>query len=223
MVQVFVLNMTYDVPVKLFAFHLILLSGFLLTSDFRRLVNVFFLNRATAAATRTQLFRTRGANRAVLAGQTLLGLWLVGMNTYECQKDWYEYAGGRANSPLYGIWQVSELSIDGKVRPLIVTDAEGWRRVIFDSPTVIAFQRMNDSFVRYLASVNADAKTIVLTKADKKWSAHFTFQRVTPEQLTLDGEMDRRMVHVQLKLMKKEQFVLVSRGFHWIQEYPFNR
>jgi len=223
MVQVFVLNMTYDVPVKLFAFHLILLSAFLLTSNFLRLVNVLLLNRATAPAAQTQLFRTRGANRAMLAGQILVGLWLVAMNAYEFQRAWYEYGGGRATSPLYGMWQVSELSIDGQVRPLLVTDAEQWRRVIFDWPTVIAFQRMDDSFVRYRTAINADAKTIVLTKADEKWSAHFTFQRVAPAQLILDGEMDKRMVHAQLTLMKREHFVLVNRGFHWIQEYAFNR
>ena len=40
MILVFVLNMTYDVPVKLFAFHLILLSCFLLAPDVPRLVRV---------------------------------------------------------------------------------------------------------------------------------------------------------------------------------------
>ena len=37
MIQVFMLNMTYDVPVKLFSFHLILFSLFLLAPDARRM------------------------------------------------------------------------------------------------------------------------------------------------------------------------------------------
>ena len=39
MVQVFMLNMTYDIPVKLFSFHLLLFSLFLLAPDIRRLLS----------------------------------------------------------------------------------------------------------------------------------------------------------------------------------------
>ena len=35
--------------------------------------------------------------------------------------------------------------------------------------------------------------------------------------------MDGHAVHMQLKLKDRNQFLLVNRGFHWIQEYPFNR
>jgi len=41
--------------------------------------------------------------------------------------------------------------------------------------------------------------------------------------LVLDGDMDRHKVHMQLKLLDRNKFLLVSRGFHWIQEIPFNR
>lgn len=50
MTQVFVLNMTYDVPVKLFSFNLILLALFLLAPEAQRLANFFFLNRAASPA-----------------------------------------------------------------------------------------------------------------------------------------------------------------------------
>jgi hypothetical protein len=79
MIQVFTLNMTYDVPVKLFAFHLILLSCFLLAPDVPRLVRFLLLNRATAPSTQAQLFRGVRANRIALAAQIILGVWLVGL------------------------------------------------------------------------------------------------------------------------------------------------
>ena len=50
MIQVFMLNMTYDVPVKLFSFHLILLTMLVLSPDLPRLVNFFLLNRVVGAA-----------------------------------------------------------------------------------------------------------------------------------------------------------------------------
>src|ERR1019366_2675581 len=45
-IQIFTLNMTYDVPVKLFSFHLILMCLFLLAPEFQRLADFFFLNCA---------------------------------------------------------------------------------------------------------------------------------------------------------------------------------
>jgi len=46
---------------------------------------------------------------------------------------------------------------------------------------------------------------------------------VAPDQLTLDGEMDSHKIHMQLQLVDLSTFLLINRGFHWIQEYPFNR
>ncbi len=117
MIQVFMLNMTYDVPVKLFAFHLILLSCFLLAPDFPRLVSVLFLNRATDPSTQAQLFRSVRANRIALTAQIILGFWLVGMNFYSARGYWNIFGGGRPHSPFYGIWEVRRMSTDEQTRP----------------------------------------------------------------------------------------------------------
>ncbi len=63
MTQVFMLNMTYDVPVKLFSFHLILMSLFLLAPDVKRLLDMFFFNRPVQPSTQFPLFATPRANR----------------------------------------------------------------------------------------------------------------------------------------------------------------
>lgn len=77
LIQVFMLNMTYDVPVKLFSFHLLLMSLFLLAPDLPRLCRFFFLNRVTENSAQGPLFRSRRANRVALALQVLFGLWLL--------------------------------------------------------------------------------------------------------------------------------------------------
>src|SRR5260370_37302481 len=61
--EVFVLNMTYDVPVKLFSFHLILMSLVLLVPELPRIASFFFSNRAVSPSTHPQLFSTPRANR----------------------------------------------------------------------------------------------------------------------------------------------------------------
>lgn len=57
--HVLVLNLSYDVPVKIFAFHLVLLAAYLVAPDFGRLTNVLVLNRPAPAARSTWLFGNR--------------------------------------------------------------------------------------------------------------------------------------------------------------------
>jgi hypothetical protein len=86
----------------------------------------------------------------------------------------------------------------------------------------MAFQRMDDSYARFGAEINGN--TLALSKEDdKNWKGSFYCQRVAPDQMTMDGNMDGHQIHMQLQLVDLNKFLLVSRGFHWIQEYPFNR
>ena len=189
-----------------------------------RLVNLFFLNRAVEPSAHPPLFAGRRANRIAFAAQIVVGVWLLGMNAYASRVFWYQFGRGRPLSPLYGIWDVEQQSVDGQLRPPLLTDSGRWRRVIFDFATGVTLQRIDDSITYYGASIDAKNKTLVVTRnQDKNWKANFTFERPAPDQMSLDGNMDGHVVRMQLKRIDPNQFLLVSRGFHWIQEYPFNR
>jgi uncharacterized membrane protein YphA (DoxX/SURF4 family) len=220
-ILVFMLAMTYDVPAKLLAFHLILLSCFLLAPDVPRLVRFLLLRRTTSLSPEPQLFRGVRANRIALVAQIIFGLWLIGLDCHYAWGIWSTRGGGRPLPPLYGIWEVKQMSIDEQPRPPLLTDSTRWRRAIFDVyPDGMAFQRIDDSFAPYGASVNLPERTLALTKSDdKNWRASFTFQRPAGDQLILDGRMDNHQVHMELQLTDRNSFLLVSRGFHWIQEF----
>jgi hypothetical protein len=224
MIFMFILTMTYDVTAKLFAFNLILLSCFILAPDVPRLVRFLFLRRTTSLSTEAQLFRGVRANRIALAAQIILGLWFVGTACQYAWGAWNIRGGGRPRPPLYGIWEVKQMSIDEQPRPPLLTDSTRWRRAIFDYPDRMAFQRIDDSFAPYGASVNLQERTLALTKSDdKNWRASFTFQRPAGDQLILNGRMDNHQVHMELQLTDRNSFVLVSRGFHWIQEALYGK
>jgi len=224
MTQVFMLNMTYDVPVKLLSAHLILLSLVLLAPDFSRLIRFFFFNAVTEAPRNWDLFSTRRSNRIALAVQIVFGLWLIAANAYGSVGGWRQYGGGSPKPELYGIWNIEQLTVDGKPREPLLTDNERWRRAIFDYPGSMAFQKVDDSLARYGADINAKDGTLALTKRDdKNWKANFTFKRGPEDHLELDGSVDGHATHMVLHLMDRNKFLLVSRGFHWISEVPFNR
>ena len=220
MIQVFVLNMAYDFGLKQISFHLILMSLFLLAPDVPRLANVFVLNRASGPANHPSLFTHRRANRVALVVQILFGIYLLGMHTRLSLTYWYGDGGpGSAKSPLYGIWNVDQLSVDGQLRSPILNDYDRrWRRVIFDSPNRMAFQRTDDSFVHYDIAVDVRGGTLALTKRNSSsWRASFTFSRPSSERLTVDGEMDGHRIHMELQLVNLDTFRLLNSRFRWIR------
>ena len=228
--QVFILNMTYDVPVKLFSFHLVLMSLFLLAPDAPRLLRLFLLDRPAGPSSVPALFRTQWANATCVILQLLFAAYIIGMGFDGALQGWKTYGGGAPKSELYGVWNVTSMTTDSVDRPPLLTDNERWRRVVIDRPVfgkpsfyMIAFQRMDDSFAWYQSQIDVNAKTLTLTHDDNSgWTGVFTYEQPSPQQLILDGQWDGKPVHIQLDLFPRVQFPLVSRGFHWVQEYPYN-
>ena len=207
-VQIFTLNMTYDVPVKLFSFHLILMCLALLMPHTRRLLQAIIVS---------------SPRKLGIALQLALAIYIVGFNFYTASQSWYSRGPGGARSPLYGIWNVEEMRVDGVVRAGLIGDYGRWRRLIFQTPANMSFQRMDNSFQPYAAAVDMNARTVTLTNPDKSTVATFAIQQQDANSMVLDGTMNNQKVRFDLKLQPRERFLVVSRGFHWIQERPFNK
>jgi hypothetical protein len=218
--QVFVLNMAYDIGVKQISFHLIVLALFLLAPEFQRLIDFFFFpDRSAKPSTQLQLFATPRLNGYALIMQLALGLYLIAMQTAANWTFWHAAGDKSPRSPLYGIWNVDQLSIDGQTQPALLADYDRrWRRVVFDTPNNAAFQRFDDSFARYVASVNIYGHTLSLTKANSRsWRADFSFERPSADHLILNGNMDGHKIDLKLELVDFDTFRLLNSSFRWVR------
>jgi uncharacterized membrane protein YphA (DoxX/SURF4 family) len=224
MIQVFTLNMTYDVPVKLHSFHLILFSLLLLGPNLRQLSLFFFKNQPAALEPQQPLFRSRRLNRVAGGLLAFLWLWMIGNDAHVAWGAWHQYGPGSEKPALYGIWNIEQMTVDGTDQPLDANHKDEWRRLVFDFADSARVQLMDDSQVRYDAATDAGKKTVALKERDdQKWQASFTYTQPAAGELVLDGTANGHKEHIGLRLMDRAQFPLVSRGFHWVQEYPYNR
>ena len=207
MFQVFVLNLSYDIGVKILSFQLVLMSTFLLAPDFRRLMSALVHRRPARNS------------RVALAAQVAVGIYLLVVYANIGRILWYTDGGGSPRSPLYGIWNVEELSVDGEVRPANINDYDRrWRRIIFDSPQWIFFQRTDDSFARYGVHIDSEHRTLALTKGhSRSWHSDFSFERSEPDRLLLNGEMDGHKISARLQLLPLDTFRLLNSSFRWIR------
>jgi hypothetical protein len=223
-VEIFALNMCYDVPVKILSFHLVLMSAFLIAQDFWRLTNVCVLNRGVGAARARQLFERRRLNQATLVLQVLFGLYLVWSNLYAVRQQEKEYAAFTQKPPLYGIWMVDEFSVDDQARSPLTTDTSRWQRVIFQFTKAMTVQPMSGANQTYLLDADLDAGTLTLGKrSDPNWKAVLSFKVPEAGAMTLEGDVDGHKTYAKLTRFDESKYLLTGRGFHWIQEAPFNR
>jgi hypothetical protein len=218
------LNVSYDVPVKLFSTHLVAMSLFLMAPDMGRLARIFVLNRAVEPVAFRPLTRWPWINRGAIGLRTLVVVYFTAMAIYGAQWGREQYGDLGPKSPLYGIWNVEEFEVDGKPRPPLVTEAERWRRVVFDFPKTIAIQLMSDSRRRYTLDLNSGTRTMALGKRDDPaWKTSFAYNEPEPGWLAMEGTLDGRKIKARMRRVDASDFLLMSRGFHWINEYPFNR
>lgn len=203
MAQVFLLNMTYDVPVKLLSSHLLLLSAFLVAPYVGRLTNALLLQRPSEPMTQPALFGSPRANRAASAVVTLLALWVTTGIVIEGWSAWREYGDGRPKPELYGIWAVTEFTADGVTLPPLTTDETRWQRVVFDEPGLITYQLMDGELVQAPTEDTA-----------------MRFERLAPSRLRAVGDLGGAHVTMSLEKVDLDSFTLRTRGFNWVQDYP---
>lgn len=211
--MVVVLNLCYDVHVKLISFHLLVMALLLVAPDIPRLADVFLFNRGTEPARTTPLFSNRWLDRAPHLFLLAFGLYNVVTGFQESWERYQKFHPPRP--PLYGIWNVEELTIDGREVPS-TSDPLRWRWMGFFKPGTVTIRQALGSNQTY--SLDLDLKNRTMTLHGKPPGSPPSKLSVTaPEAdaLILDGVLDGHPTRAKLRKM-----ALISKPFHWIFEAP---
>jgi hypothetical protein len=220
MTNVAMLNFAYDVPVKLLSTHVILMCVYLLIPDIRALFDFFIRNKpATPAPVQPHFASRRWRIAAGVTKTLLLGYLLVG-SVIGIRQGAKLLGSGAPKSPLYGIWDVEEFTRDGQTLPPLLTDKTRWRRFVTQRPNGVSLRSMDDSAHSYAVRFDISKSTILSDPAGKLM---LTWSRPDADHLTLAGTVDAHQVTARMKRMDDAKTNLLSRGFHWVSEMPFNR
>ena len=220
MTHVVMLNFAYDVPVKNYSLLLLLSALIIAAPDAKRLMDFFVLRRPA-----DPMFSGRRMRIAARVVTVLFVCLMVGM---QMNASWTQRRfllttrfGG---SPLYGLWSVDELTVDGVPHPPLTTDLTRWRRVVVGGKEWAAIQNMDDSLTRFVLALDEKKQTLTLKKrADPKFQAVFAYRRPDTKTLALEVMYEGKKMTATLHKSDAPTFLLTSRGFHWVSEVPFNR
>lgn len=247
MANVVALNFFFDVPVKLFSAHLLLQCFFLMAPDFGRLMNLLVLNRATAPTARLSAFTTPWLHWTWFGIKSAALLTVVMLGVIGAVQGYYSYGGGAKGLPISGLHTVETFTADGQDRPPLLTDGQRWRDVVigkitpWDGLGAFRVRTMTGERVWYRFRYDEPNNRLTLigvqqgpgrvpgatpgagAEAEAPQEHELTITQVEPGVRVLEGEIDGRALRVVLRERPLEDFLLMNRGFRWINEYPFNR
>lgn len=158
--NVFMLNVSYGVTVKLYSLNLLLMCGFLLLPELQRMWRVFVLNLPAEPLDAPPLFRRRWMNVTMMAAQLLFLFYCAGAQLNQSYQRSRQSGDLAPRPPLYGIYAVDEFVMNGKTRPPLFTDELRWRRVVFDSFNLIGIEPADGPMERYRGNLNLAARTL---------------------------------------------------------------
>lgn len=222
--NVFMLNMSYDVPVKIFSFHCLAMSILLLHTDIKALSDLLIFRRTATPAPEAPLFKSARLNFAMLALQIVFGAFVTAASLWENYDILHKYGDLAPKAAFYGIWTVDEFRMNGRVMPPLLTDRTRWRQLVFDRPEVVMAKLMDGELQRFKLTLDPARKTLSLQDfKDPKKSSSFLVEQLPNGQMLLTGTLEGQKLQVRLSRIDESRFLLTSRGFHWINEFPFNR
>ena len=220
MANIVMLNFAYDVPVKIYSTQLLIEAIVIALPDVPRLLDFFIRHRAVTPAPLPRLTQNRGLEIAGIVLRTLAVVAFLVMSVVVVRDNLRLYGGQGNRSPLYGIWRVDDYQIDGRA----VADLTRWRRVIFELRPMMSVQLMDDVRVRLSAKMDEKNRSLAVSRRNEpQWDGRLSYAQPDSNTLTIDGELGNRKIHALAHREPMPKFLLTTRGFHWINEFPFNR
>lgn len=223
--NIMAINYCFDVPVKLLSTTLVLMSIFLLTRDTKRLINFFFRNQEAAPSNLTpHRFKANWKNITLTAVKYLLIAYTLFFDLKGAVDAEKQYGEKAPKPPLYGLYNVEVFAKNRDTIQPLITDTTRWRRFMITFAGGAQIQMMNDTTLRYSFKPNEKKHTITAsTYADTTHKFILAYNTPDPETLILKGQWKKDSVYIRLHKSDPDNFPLLKRGFHWVNEFPFNR
>ena len=223
MTHVAVMNLCFDIPVKIFSIHLALMGLVLLLSDIKRFQYVFFRKHNIELTTDYRSINPR-FNKAIrvfkicsLSFIILGAIALRGLIYLEQRKD-------QIRGEFYGIWEVETFIKNGDTIPPLTTIDDRWRYMIMETKGRTVIKKMNGSINFYHFKVDSIKNSISIYKEDNTEAANnFYIEQKDSLHLKIKGLLDQDSLKIHLKAIDLKDFTLINRGFHWVNETPYNK
>ncbi|MFN8343533.1 MAG: hypothetical protein U0X91_00930 [Spirosomataceae bacterium] len=220
--NVAMMNLAYNIPVKLFSIHLFVFSNILLAADAQRLLNFFVFNRATAPAPVFTLPKKWMRIGRIALKIAFAGLFIAYPLYNSYQNSLTPFNSSPAKDVLTtGIFEVAAFETDGRMKE----DSLRWKEVIFErynggtiqTTDTLFRQRYHRAYFSY--TLDSLKQHISFKKRVSDSLSLFTLQCTLSDTNTvlLKGKVQNDSLRVVLKRSRRH-YPLADKPFDWLLE-----
>jgi uncharacterized membrane protein YphA (DoxX/SURF4 family) len=220
MTNVAMMNYCYDVPVKLFSTHLVLISLLVMGPDLIRIARFFTGKETPPLEYKTYDYDKKYKRILSRWGKVLI---LVVFSALFFDQGYEALNDPEANSPQArnnGIYRTTFLVID---KDTVLSPQKAALKKMIITGEYIGLQGRGDTLKYYKSAWDTVAHTLHLTYNQDSTQQYTLAYRKENGNLLLSGNMNGKALQATLHKSDPKKYLLTSRGFHWVNEYPFNR
>lgn len=225
-INVFVLNLSYDIPVKLYSMQLVIGCLFLVLMDYKSYLHFFVFNTATTPIRSydfTYQKKWQRIGRYVL--KLIFIIIAVGFSFYDAWS-WHQEATAVRQSPIKeGFYSIKAFTKNNQQIPVLANDTLVWKDVVFDrngmgsigSRDTIFRARYGRGYFAYTADAKKQSITFKKSAEDSTNLFVMQYKVINPKTIQLKGIVKKDTLFYEL-VRKDKMFPLAERQFHWISE-----
>lgn len=216
------MDFCFNVPIRLFSSHLLVISVFITLEDRQKLANVFFLNKATNATAYAPLLNRASWQKTFSVLLALMGISLIYSAISNAVKAEKEYGWSSIVAPLYGIYNTSYFIKNRDTILPLETDSIRWKQLVIDGGSwkqsgIItlgtgkkAFYNMQTDTVKRFIKMQSQVDT------SEKYTLYYFIQN--DNDLLLKGQWKRDSIEILMRRYDLNNYLLHSEKFTWITE-----
>jgi hypothetical protein len=230
--NVMMMNLSYDIPVKIFSMNIVLFCLYLLANEYNRILCFFVLNKPTAVCSIYHFTYTKRWMRIVRV--ILKAAFVTQVVIFSFYSNWQQYKS-MVNTPdtkpiKSGFYDVAVFAINKDTIPPLITDTMRWQDVVFEKDGYGSIKTADTIFrQRYKRGYfDYEIDTVNNIINLKKWqtdSAMYSgiilsmhYQLPDSNTIQLRGKQKNDLLYVLLKKSNRH-FQLADKPFHWLSEY----
>lgn len=226
-VNVLMINLCYDVPVKIFSAQMTFCCFYLLANNLNHFFNFFILNKPTVLDTS---YHYKYTSKTMLWGRIIFKtLFIIFVLIVPFYETWSGYSSSQKEQKPFksGVYEVKTFSVNQDSTAKSMPDSLKWKDMIFEKGTPMSGsidtkdtlfrKRYNRSYFVY--EVDTSRHVINVKKRQNESTFLFSMRYEIPDSNTVKfwTKIRKDSVYVVLKKSKRH-FQLAERQFHWLSE-----
>lgn len=228
-INVMMINLNYDIVVKMFSVNLVVMAGYLLITDAGRLANFFMFNKpGTVCVSYDTVFPVKKSHKVLrILIKAVFILYAVSLFTgYNTIRNNEKARTENFIRPIaYGKYAVTALIKNGDTVPVLANDSLVWKDFIFEKDRTFVSVNTTDTifaraFNRGLFYYKADTikQTLACYRRIKGRKVNlYTFKYTIPDTNHVELRTTLRSDTIYLRLTKSDKkFKLAENSFNWL-------